>query len=118
MLRWLRRRHERDERSLVKTAAAFPDIDPIEELYRVWESPMRVILAVAILMARAGQAKKAEAYACNNRYYANSSSHVVHFPSCEREHPHPTTICRHGSVPSSEHSSGTCSHRHGVEHWE
>jgi hypothetical protein len=35
MTRWLRRWRERDDRHLIKSAAPFPDIDPIEELGRL-----------------------------------------------------------------------------------
>ena len=36
MMRWLRRWRERDDRHLIKSAAApLPDIDPIEELARI-----------------------------------------------------------------------------------
>ena len=35
MLRWLRRRWERDDRRLVKPVAQSPDVDPIEELVRI-----------------------------------------------------------------------------------
>ena len=60
----------------------------------------------------------AEAYACNNGHYVNSSGHVVHSPSCGREHLRREAICRDGSVSFSEHHRGTCSHHHGVERWE
>jgi hypothetical protein len=79
---------------------------------------MRVVLAVAICLTLTGQATKAHAYACNNRHYVNSLGHVVHSPSCGLEHLHREAICRDGSVSFSEHRQGTCSHHHGVAHWE
>jgi hypothetical protein len=41
---------------------------------------MRLVLTLAIFIALTSQATKAEAYACNNRSYVNSSGHVVHSP--------------------------------------
>jgi hypothetical protein len=35
MMRWLRRWRERDDRHLVKPAARFLDIDPVEEFDRI-----------------------------------------------------------------------------------
>ena len=34
MMRWLRRWRERDDRHLIKSATALPDINPLEELDR------------------------------------------------------------------------------------
>jgi hypothetical protein len=79
---------------------------------------MRTICGLMALLALAGQTSAAAAYACNNWHYVNSSGHVVHSPSCGREHLHQTAICRDGSVSFSEHHSGTCSHHHGVPRWE
>jgi hypothetical protein len=36
MMRWLRRWRERDDRRLFKRAAPDPDVDPIEELARIF----------------------------------------------------------------------------------
>ncbi len=47
-----------------------------------------MILIIAAFVALTSLATKAEAYACNNRHYVNSSGHVVHSPSCGREHLH------------------------------
>ncbi len=63
----------------------------------------------------------ATAYPCNNRYYRNSSGHLVHSPSCgnESEPPQHTATCRDGSVSYSEHrGTWTCSYHGGVAHWE
>ena len=79
---------------------------------------MRMLWAVLVLAALTGQTREAAAYACNNRYYVNSSGHLVHSPSCGREHLQRTAECRDGSVSYSEHHRGTCSHHGGVEHWD
>ena len=63
--------------------------------------------AVPVLMAMLGLAlatPKAEAYAWNNGHYV--SGHVVHSPSCGREHLHQTAIYHDGSVSFSEHHRG------------
>jgi hypothetical protein len=68
-----------------------------------------------------GQANDAPTtYPCNNRYYLNSSGHVVHSPSCGSgsEPSHHTATCRDGSVSYSEHHRGTCSYHGGVAHWD
>ncbi len=46
---------------------------------------MRSILVIAVLRGAFGQISDANAYACNNRHYVNSSGHLVHSPSCGRE---------------------------------
>ena len=75
------------------------------------------LLAVACVV---GQISDANAYACNNRHYVNSSGHVVHSPSCgnESEPPQHTATCRDGSISYSEHHSGTCSGHGGVAQWD
>jgi hypothetical protein len=78
---------------------------------------MRTILAITILFCVFGQISDANAYACNNRHYVNSSGHVVHSPSCGRESPHHTATCRDGSISYSEHHRGTCSSHGGVAQW-
>jgi hypothetical protein len=66
----------------------------------------RAILAAAIVLSAVacvvGQISDANAYACNNRHYVNSSGHVVHSPSCgnESDPPQHTATCRDGSSPS------------------
>ena len=79
---------------------------------------MRAICALTAMLMLVLPTSQAEAYACNNRHYVNSSGHVVHSPSCGREHLRREAICRDGSVSFSEHHRGTCSHHHGVERWE
>jgi hypothetical protein len=51
---------------------------------------MRTVMIIAILCGVFGQVRDANAYACNNRHYVNSSGHVVHSPSCGRESPRHT----------------------------
>ena len=81
---------------------------------------MRTVTIIAIVCAVFGQVRDANAYACNNRHYVNSSGHVVHSPSCgnESEPPHYTATCRDGSISFSEHRRGTCSGHRGVARWE
>ena len=80
---------------------------------------MRVLIALSVLIAVAGQTREAAAYNCNNRYYVNSSGHVVHSPSCDQENSfHHTAECRDGSTSFSEHHWGTCSYHGGVAHWD
>ena len=81
---------------------------------------MRTVMLIAILCGIFGQVRDADAYACNNRHYVNSSGHVVHSPSCgnESEPPHHTATCRDGSISFSEHRRGTCSGHRGVARWE
>jgi hypothetical protein len=79
---------------------------------------MRAIQTLAILIVVTGHVTKAEAYACNDQHYINSSGHVVHSPSCGIEPDHKTAECRDGSVSHSEHLRGTCSHHGGVAHWD
>jgi hypothetical protein len=79
---------------------------------------MRALCALLVLLALAGQTREALAYSCNDRHYVNSSGHFVHSPSCGREHLTQAAVCRDGSVSFSEHHRGTCSHHHGVAHWE
>ena len=81
---------------------------------------MRALWIPVVLVALAGRAREAAAYACNNRYYVNSSGHVVPFPpSCDQENSfHHTAECRDGSTSFSEHHRGTCSHHGEVAHWE
>ena len=79
---------------------------------------MRIVLALATFVAFVSQTTRAEAYACNDRHYVNSSGHVVHSPSCGSEPFHREAICRDGSVSYSEHRRETCSHHNGVERWE
>jgi predicted RNA-binding Zn-ribbon protein involved in translation (DUF1610 family) len=64
------------------------------------------------------QCGKALAYACNNKYYVNSTGHLVHSPSCGEEHQTRTAKCRDGSVSFSEHHRGACSYHGGVAHWD
>ena len=78
----------------------------------------RQVLAAVLLIGFAGQSGEALAYACNSNYYANSSGHLVHSPSCGREPYQHTADCRDGSVSFSEHHRGTCSHHGGVAHWD
>jgi hypothetical protein len=56
------------------------------------------------LAALTAQTHEAAAYAHNNRYYVNSSGHVVHSASCgeEKSFRH-TAECRDGSTSFSEH---------------
>ena len=42
---------------------------------------MWTVTIIAIVCAVFGQVREANAYACNNRHYVNSSGHVVHSPS-------------------------------------
>ncbi len=80
---------------------------------------MRAIVMLSVLIVVVGQTREAPAYTCNNRYYVNSSGHVVHSPSCEQENDLPHTAeCRDGSTSFSEHHRGTCSHHGGVAHWD
>jgi hypothetical protein len=51
---------------------------------------MRTVMIITILCGVFGQVRDANAYACNNRHYVNSSGHVVHSPSCGRESPRHT----------------------------
>jgi hypothetical protein len=58
------------------------------------------------------------AYQCNSLHYINSSGHLIHSPSCYGQHIHHISAhCRDGSLSSSEHHRGTCSHHHGVAYW-
>jgi hypothetical protein len=60
----------------------------------------------------------ASAYQCNSLHYLNSSGHDIHSPSCDSQHlNHVTAHCGDGSISSSEHHRGTCSHHHGVAYW-
>jgi hypothetical protein len=74
-------------------------------------------ISEANLAALTAQTHEAAAYARNNRYYVNSSGHVVHSASsCEELPPH-------GGVSGRQHEllrapSGTCSHHAGVAHWD
>jgi hypothetical protein len=81
---------------------------------------MRTILIIAVLCWAFGQISEANAYACNNRHYVNSSGHLVHSPSCgnESEPRQHTATCRDGSISYSEHHSGTCSGHGGVAQWD
>jgi Protein of unknown function (DUF3761) len=117
LLRWLLRWRERDDRSLVKRIVApIPEIDPIEELRRIVGEPHEGSSGIRDLTCV--DKLRNEAYACNNRHYVNYSGHVVRFPSCGLEDPRREAICATVSVSFSEHRRGTCSHRHGVAHWE
>jgi Protein of unknown function (DUF3761) len=78
---------------------------------------MRICSLIAML-ALVGQTNEAEAYACDNRHYVNSSGRIIHSASCGREHLHQTAIYRDGSVSFSEHHRGTCPHRRDVAQWE
>jgi Protein of unknown function (DUF3761) len=80
---------------------------------------MRTVLIITILCGVFGQISEANAYACNNRHYVNSSGHLVHSPSCgnESEPPQHTATCRDGSISYSERHSGTCSGHGGVAQW-
>jgi len=78
----------------------------------------RRLLSVTLAISLAGQVGPALAYACNNKYYVNSSGHLVHSPSCGEEHEKRTAECRDGSVSYSEHHRGTCSYQGGVAHWD
>ena len=44
------------------------------------------LLAAALVICFAAKCGKALAHACNNNYCVNSSGHVVHSPSCGKEH--------------------------------
>lgn len=46
---------------------------------------MRIVLAFVICLSLTGQPTTAEAYACNNRDYVNSSGHVVHLGDLREE---------------------------------
>jgi hypothetical protein len=78
---------------------------------------MRITCVGLVLLVFAATISTANAYPCNNRYYENSSGHIVHSPSCGSEHQRQTAVCRDGSVSYSEHHSGTCSHHGGVAEW-
>ena len=80
----------------------------------------KLTVLAAVLCGAFGQICEANAYACNNRHYVNSSGHLVHSPSCgnESEPPHHTATCRDGSISFSEHHSGTCSGHGGVAQWD
>jgi hypothetical protein len=54
---------------------------------------MRAICAAVTMLALVLPTSQAEAYACNNRHYVNVSGHVVHSPSCGREHLRRMAIC-------------------------
>jgi Protein of unknown function (DUF3761) len=85
------------------------------------ETRMRATVALAVLIALAGQTREAAAFACNGNHYINSSGHFVHSPSCgqgQERGLHHTAECRDGSTSFSEHHSGTCSHHGGVAHWD
>jgi hypothetical protein len=82
---------------------------------------VRRIFVIAVVCGVLGQIGAANAYDCNNRYYENSSGHLVHSPSCgnENEPPHHTATCRDGSVSFSEHrGTWTCNYHGGVAHWD
>jgi hypothetical protein len=79
---------------------------------------MRCLFAAAFVTGVAWQVSPGLAYTCNNNYYVNSSGHLVHLPSCGKEHQKRTAECRDGSVSFSEHRSGTCSYHGGVAHWD
>ena len=72
MLRWFRRWREKG-RILAAAPELSPALDPLEELLRIVGNRMTGVLAFTILIPLTGQATKAEAYACNNRYYVNTS---------------------------------------------
>lgn len=78
----------------------------------------RLFGVAAVVVALAAQSDEAFAYVCNNNHYVNVSGHLVHSPSCGKEHIKPTADCRDGSVSFSEHHQGTCSHHGGVDHWD
>jgi Protein of unknown function (DUF3761) len=61
----------------------------------------------------AAHADEAFAYACKDRYYLNSSGHMIHSPSSGREPEHQTAVCRNGSLSFSEHHGETCSSHRG-----
>ena len=44
------------------------------------------ITRLGLLLGVRGNDQHANAYPCNNRYYENSSGHIVHSPSCGSEH--------------------------------
>ena len=79
---------------------------------------MRCLMGLAMMVCVVVHANDAFAYACNNRYYVNVSGHLVHSPSCGKEHLRPTAQCRDGSISYSEHHRGTCSGHGGVAHWD
>jgi hypothetical protein len=118
VLRCLRRWREREDQSLAKGVAPLLDIDRSRSCAASWGSRVRGVLTFAICLTLTSYGTKAGPYACNNRSYVNSSGHVVHSPSCGLEHLHREALCRDGSVSFSEHRPGTCSHHHGVAHWE
>jgi hypothetical protein len=55
---------------------------------------MRCLLATALVMSLTAQPGEALAFACNNSYYANSSGHLVHSPTCAGAPGRHTAICR------------------------
>jgi hypothetical protein len=118
VLRWLRHRCERNDQSLVKGSRHPRTLIRLRSCAASWGNRTRGVLAFAICLTLVSYATKVEAYACNNRHYVNSSDHVVHSPSCGREHLHREAICVDGSVSFSEHRRGTRSRHHGVAHGE
>ena len=52
--------------------------------------------------------------------YVNSDGHLVHRPARDNNgRPQgDRAMCRDGTYSFSEHTTGTCSHHGGVEHWE
>ncbi len=74
----------------------------------------RLLMALALVAAVAGQSSDVLAFACNARSYVNSSGHVVHSPTCAGAPGHHEAICRDGSESHSEHRRSTCSHHGGV----
>ena len=80
MLRWLRQWRERNDRSLVKKIRHSRTLILLRSCAASWGSLMRLVLTLAAFIALTSQATKAEALACNNRSYVNSSGLVVHSP--------------------------------------
>jgi hypothetical protein len=77
-----------------------------------------VIRAILVWLVVSLMTTQSFAYECNGRHYINSSGHLIHSPSCYGQHIHHISAhCRDGSISSSEHHRGTCSHHHGVAYW-
>jgi len=128
MFEWLRRRREaagrdaEDAEGLRKRndLAELPaDIDPIEELVRILgdshASDLRPDNDAGAFCRRA----RPKPALCNNRHYVKKRGHVVHSPSCGREHLRREAICRDDRRQLFRASQREQAPRHhGVERWE